>query len=115
MVTIKAPAKINLTLEVLRKRPDGYHEIRSVIQTIDLCDTLSIEEAEHVTFECDMPDWDMNKSVMTKVFDILDSKKGAKISIQKRIPLTAGLGGDSSDAAALLKGLNKLQMLELSA
>ncbi|HTY82195.1 MAG TPA: 4-(cytidine 5'-diphospho)-2-C-methyl-D-erythritol kinase [Dehalococcoidales bacterium] len=114
MLTLNAPAKINLTLEVLGKRPDGYHDIKSVVQTIALFDTLSIEEAERVTFECDLPGWSAEKSVLSKVIDSLGVKKGAKISLQKRIPMMAGLGGDSSCAAALLKGLNVLWKLKLS-
>jgi 4-diphosphocytidyl-2-C-methyl-D-erythritol kinase len=115
LLTINTPAKINLTLEVLGKRPDGYHDIKSVIQTITLYDTLSIGEAERVTFECDLPEWSAEKSVLHKVVDALGSQKGAKITLQKRIPMMSGLGGDSSDAAALLKGLKELWNLKLSA
>ena len=114
MITIKAPAKINLTLEVLGKRADGYHEIKSIVQAIALYDTLVIEEAQGVTFECDMPGWEAEKSVLHKVVAALGIKRGVKIKIGKRIPMMAGLGGDSSDAAALLQGLNELWSLKLS-
>ena len=118
MLTVRAPAKINLTLEVLRKRPDGYHEIRSVLQTLDLCDTLRLEENKGVTFNCDMPGWLADKSLLSRTIGLLQKAtgctKGVKIDIQKRIPLMAGLGGDSSDAAALLRGLDELWGLGLS-
>jgi 4-diphosphocytidyl-2-C-methyl-D-erythritol kinase len=115
---VKAPAKINLTLEILGTRPDGYHEIRSVLQTIDLCDTLRLEVGRGVSFQCDMPGWLAGKSLVSKTVNLLrettSCKKGAKISIEKRIPLMSGLGGDSSDAAAILRGLNGLWRLNLS-
>jgi 4-diphosphocytidyl-2-C-methyl-D-erythritol kinase len=118
MLTINAPAKINLTLEVLRKRPDGFHEIRSVLQTIDLYDTLYIEPGEGISFKCDMEGWSAEKSLLRKAVDLLQEttgcKKGAAIKIEKQIPLMSGLGGDSSDAAALLKGLNELWELKLA-
>ncbi len=118
MITIKAPAKINLTLEVLRRRKDGFHEIRSVLQTIDLCDTLHIESDKHVSFQCDMPGWSEKNSLLNKAVKLLQKagggKHGAAVSLEKRIPLLSGLGGDSSDAAALLKGLNDFWGLHLS-
>jgi 4-diphosphocytidyl-2-C-methyl-D-erythritol kinase len=118
LITLKAPAKINLTLEVLRKRPDGFHEIRSVLQTIDLCDTLHIQSGKGISFRCDMPGWSVKNSLLSKSVRLLQKvtgcKQGAAISLEKRIPLLSGLGGDSSDAAALLKGLNDFWGLNLS-
>lgn len=118
MFTVNAPAKINLTLEVLRKRPDGYHEIRSVLQTIDLYDTLHIESGKHISFQCDMPGWSAKNSLLSKAIKLLQKaaggRHGAAVSLEKRIPLLSGLGGDSSDAAALLKGLNDFWGLGLS-
>lgn len=117
MLKITAPAKINLTLEVLRKRPDGFHEIRSVFQTVDLCDTLYIEPGEGVVFKSDMESWSPAKSLLSKavslIQDLTGGKKGAAVRIEKRIPLMSGLGGDSSDTAALLKGLNEFWELQL--
>ncbi|OGN99972.1 MAG: 4-(cytidine 5'-diphospho)-2-C-methyl-D-erythritol kinase [Chloroflexi bacterium RBG_13_52_12] len=117
MVTVTAPAKINLTLEILRKRPDGFHEIRSVLQTIDLCDTLYVESGEGVSFQCDMEGWSADKSLVTKAVVLLREstgcKKGAEIKIEKHIPLMSGLGGDSSNAAAVLCALNDLWGLNL--
>ena len=113
---IKAPAKLNLTLEVLRKREDGYHEIRSVIQTIDLCDTLRFEMGEGISFKCDMEGWSAEASLVSKAAQLVKEDagdKGASITIEKRIPLLSGLGGDSSDAAAVLIGLNHFWKLGL--
>jgi 4-diphosphocytidyl-2-C-methyl-D-erythritol kinase len=118
MFTLKAPAKINLTLEVLRRRPDGYHEIHSVLQTIDLCDTISLNNSEDITIACDIPEWSVDNSQVFKAVTLLQEydriKKGVEIRLKKLIPLRAGLGGDSSDAAATLRGLNDLWKLTLS-
>ena len=116
MLTIKAPAKVNLTLEVLGKRPDGFHEIRSVLQAIDLYDTLHIEKGRGFTFQCTLPGWSAEKSLLSRVLSLLPAnfKGGAAVKIEKSIPLMSGLGGDSSDAAALLKGLNELYELNIS-
>lgn len=117
MLTLKAPAKINLTLEALGKRADGFHEIRSLIQTISLCDTLHFEPGRAITFTSDIPEWRGESSLVSKAVALLkketDYSGGAAVSIQKRIPLMSGLGGDSSDAAAVLRGLNRLWALNL--
>lgn len=118
MITVAAPAKINLTLEVLAKRADGYHEIRSVIQTISLCDRLSFQLGKKIEYKSDLPDWVAEKSLVSKATHLLQEatgcSKGAIITVEKRIPLVGGLGGDSSDAAATLRGLNQLWQLALS-
>ncbi len=118
MLTILAPAKLNLTLEVLAKRPDGYHEIRSVIQAINLCDSLRFQSSQNFIFKSNFPDWVPGKSLVPKAVSLLqettECSKGATIEVSKRIPLMSGLGGDSSDAAATLRGLNKLWALGLS-
>ena len=118
MFTIEAPAKINLTLEVLGKRPDGYHEIRSVIQTLQFGDSLQIYPTKNIFFKCDLPEWLPEKSLVTKAIKLLQETtgctKGTTIRIAKRIPLMSGLGGDSSDAAAVLLGLNQLWDLRLT-
>ena len=117
MLTIQAPAKLNLTLEVLRKRRDGYHEIRSVLQTINLCDDITFRTSQAVTVKSDMPEWTPEKSLVMKAVSLLREttgcSQGAALEISKRIPLVAGLGGDSSDAAAVLSGLNELWGLGL--
>jgi len=118
MLTLQAPAKINLTLEVLGKRPDGFHEIRSVIQTINLCDSLSFRLSRKLQFGSDNPDLVPEESLVLRATALLQQTKGrfegATIEISKRIPLVSGLGGDSSGAAATLRGLNKLWQLGLS-
>ena len=118
MLTVLAPAKINLTLEVLAKRQDGFHEIRSVIQTINLCDSLRFQLSQNIEFKCDSSDWVPEESLVSKATSLLQEvtgcAQGATIEINKRIPLMSGLGGDSSDAATILRGLNKLWGLSLS-
>ena len=118
MITIEAPAKINLTLEVLGKRPDGYHEIRSVIQTISLCDILHLTEAKNVQIHSTSPGWLAEQSIIPKAVNLMKAITGYTggiiIEVEKRIPLMAGLGGDSSDAAAVLRGFNELWRLGLS-
>ncbi len=118
MFTILAPAKINLTLEVLGKRPDGFHEIRSVIQTISLCDRLDFQSSEDVIINSDMPGWNARESLVSKAVSLIQQAtgclKGVTLYITKLIPLLSGLGGDSSNAAAILRGLNKFWGLNLS-
>jgi len=118
MLTVLAPAKLNLTLEVLAKRQDGFHEVRSVIQTINLCDSLRFHLNQSTEFKCDMPNWIPEESLVSKAAGLLrrvtGCTKGTTIEVSKRIPLVSGLGGDSSDGAATLRGLNKLWGLDLS-
>jgi 4-diphosphocytidyl-2-C-methyl-D-erythritol kinase len=118
MFTVLAPAKINLTLEVLGERPDGYHEIRSLIQTINLCDRLRFRLSHNIKLVCDNPNFVGEESLVSRATVLLQQAtgcaKGAEIEITKRIPLSAGLGGDSSSAAATLHGLNKLWQTGLS-
>jgi 4-diphosphocytidyl-2-C-methyl-D-erythritol kinase len=118
MLTLQAPAKVNLTLEVLAQRPDGYHQIRSVIQTINLCDSLRFHLSDDIQFSCDNPELVMEESLVSRATSLLQQatgcSEGATIEISKRIPLASGLGGDSSDAAAILNGLNQLWQLGLS-
>jgi 4-diphosphocytidyl-2-C-methyl-D-erythritol kinase len=118
MMIFSAPAKINLTLEVLGKREDGYHEIRSVIQTIDLSDKIRISASAGMRYECDLPGWDAEKSLVSRAAEAMRSEIGtdyhALIEINKTIPVSSGLGGDSSDAVAALRGLNIFWKLNLS-
>ncbi len=111
---IKTPAKLNLFLEILKKRKDGYHEIRSIMIPIDLYDEIFLEKADKgVRLQCSdssLPTDERNlafkaASLYLKEADI---KEGVYINIKKNIPISAGLGGGSSDAAAVLKGLNKI-------
>jgi len=114
---LMAPAKINWSLEVLHARPDGYHEIRSVLQTINLCDTVTLTEASEITLdltgEPDMlagnpVDQNLAYRAALALRERAGLRKGAHIVLEKRIAVAAGLGGGSSDAAAVLRGLNEL-------
>jgi len=112
MYCITAPAKINLTLEVLGKRPDGYHEILSIIQTIKLADKIELKQAPDTVFTCPLPGWDSQKSLVRRAVELFIKKAGlaggVHVHVEKNIPLAAGLGGESSAAAATLLGLNVL-------
>ncbi len=116
---IKAPAKINLFLEVLNKRKDGYHNIETLFLKIKLFDKLKLRLIKNgIKISCKHPDVPENKSnLVYKAAKLLQQKtgtdKGVHISIEKNIPVFAGLGGGSSDAAAVLRGLNKLWALNL--
>jgi len=111
MLTLKAPAKINWFLHVRGKRKDGYHNIESLLQRISLYDVLTFEGSTtiEVMTEADIPPYE-NLVYKAAVALKEDSgyRHGAKITLTKNIPLAAGLGGGSSDAAATLVGLNRL-------
>ncbi len=115
MLTLKTPAKINLTLEVLGKRPDGYHELRSVLQAVGMYDTLYFEEGRKINVAGTLEGWIPGDSLVSRAAELMRKKagtrKGADIRVDKSIPLLSGLGGDSSDAAATLLGLNRLWSL----
>lgn len=116
MLIVKTPAKINWALSVLKKRPDGYHDIISLIQAIDLYDTLIFEESELIEIICDAPIKIENNLVYKAAKELANYagiKKGVKITIKKDIPIGAGLAGGSSDAAATLKTLNELWNINL--
>jgi 4-diphosphocytidyl-2-C-methyl-D-erythritol kinase len=118
MLTVLAPAKVNLTFEVLAARGDGFHEIRSIAQTIDLCDKLHLQLGDRIEFRCANPEWLAAESLVAKATNLLREwagcSQGVTITLDKRIPLVSGLGGDSSDAAAVLRGLNQLWRLDLA-
>ena len=106
---LNAPAKINWTLEVLGRRDDSYHEVRTVLQTVGLCDTLQITPGRDLEFTMEGRKVSEDDLVL-RAASLLGqgSARGANISLSKRIPVAAGLGGGSSDAAAALRGLNEL-------
>lgn len=118
---VKAPAKINLSLDVLGKRQDGYHEVKMIMTTIDLADRLELMELaedriEILSHNRYVPDDQRNLAyqaakLLKEKFNV---KKGVSITIEKTIPVAAGLAGGSSDAAATLRGLNKLWNLGLT-
>lgn len=108
-------AKVNLTLEVLSKRPDGYHEIDSIVQTIDITDDLILTEAKNgrISIECDtagVPEGCGNivYKACEEFFKKTGIHSGVKCLLRKRIPMQAGLGGGSGNAAAAIMGLNRL-------
>ena len=117
-IKIKCPAKINLTLEILNKRSDGFHNIQSVMQTINLFDILTIKIKESEKFEInltgtseDIPYNEKNivyKAVLLFVERINLSPHNIFVQIEKNIPISAGLAGGSTDAAGTLWGLNEL-------
>ena len=102
--SLLAPAKINLTLEILRKREDGYHGLRSVIVPIGLYDEIDIaHNASGFSFSCDQPEIASSDNLVLRAFHMLDvAHPHVRIELRKRIPVQAGLGGGSSDAAAIL-------------
>ena len=118
---VKAPAKINLSLDVLYKRPDGYHEVEMIMTTIDLADRLELtllnrKEIRILSHNRFVPDDQRNLAyqaarILQERFSV---DKGVAIMIEKNIPVAAGLAGGSSDAAATLRGLNKLWQLGLT-
>ncbi len=116
--TEKAFAKVNLTLEILGRRRDGFHNLASVMQTVDLFDTIEFSESNRVNVICDDDEIAPEINLASKAASVLQQQvgitNGATITIKKNIPVSAGLGGGSSDAAAALRGLNKLWNLGLS-
>jgi 4-diphosphocytidyl-2-C-methyl-D-erythritol kinase len=118
-LVLRASAKVNLTLEVLGKRPDGYHEIVTVMQAVDLFDRLTLELAPTLSLESDDPALPTDeRNLVVRAGRLLQrasgAEAGARIRLQKRIPVAAGLGGGSSDAAATLWALNRLWGLRWS-
>ena len=118
MIVTRAYAKINLTLEALGKREDGYHDVASIVQTVSLHDTLTFDDADGISVECDVPELASGDNLAARAACLLrdeaQSQRGTAITLTKRIPVAAGLGGGSSDAAATLLGLNRLWGLELT-
>ena len=118
-VRATAPAKINWTLEVLGRRPDGYHEVRTVLQTIDLCDYVTLEEANRlsvrVTGAHSATEDDHTLQASHRLGQALRREFTVAIHVDKQIPVSAGLGGGSSDAGAVLRGLRALHSLDLDA
>lgn len=120
-LTLIAPAKINLRLEVLGRRPDGYHELRMVNLPLDLHDTLRLQLAPHgIRVSCSYPGVPADRTnLAARAAELLLGRRpqprpGLRIRIWKRIPAAAGLGGGSSDAAATLLGLSRLLRPRLS-
>ena len=123
-IELVAPAKLNLTLEVLGKRPDGYHDLVSVMQTFDVCDRVRLSEAKVIELSVDgealggVPREGPRNLAFAAAQALAstagDPNLGVHIELDKRIPAGMGLGGGSTDAAAVLRGLNQLWRLDLS-
>ncbi len=120
-IEMESYGKINLSLDVLFKRQDGYHEINTIMQQISLKDTLEIEEikGKDIIIECNRIDLPTDsRNLVYKAWEKIKQKtgidNGIKINIKKHIPIAAGLAGGSSNAASTLKGLNRLWNLNLS-
>ncbi len=121
MLYVKAPAKINLTLDVLYKRPDQYHEVEMIMTTVDLADRIGLEPRQDgqikiISADRFVPDDARNFAYQAAQLlkDTYNIEEGVSIYIEKEIPIAAGLAGGSSDAAATLRGLNDLWKLGLS-
>ena len=113
--TQRAYAKINIGLDVLRRRADGYHEVKMIMQTVDIYDELVLERRKQPGIELRMDNSDLpsgGDNLICRAADLLFREKeitgGVNISLTKRIPIAAGMAGGSADAAAALRGLNEL-------
>ncbi|RJQ52994.1 MAG: 4-(cytidine 5'-diphospho)-2-C-methyl-D-erythritol kinase [Actinobacteria bacterium] len=117
MISAKAYAKINLYLAVVGVRPDGYHEIETVFQSVDVADDLLFELSPKLDVVCSVPELSGPRNVAFVAAERLREEEGvtagAVVRINKRIPVAAGLAGGSADAAATLLGLNRLWGLDL--
>ena len=117
-IKLKANAKINLSLYIKGKREDGYHYIDTVMQSVNLFDTLKLKKADKITLKCSKRELSGEDNLGYKAAELFFGETkisgGASIYIKKRIPEAAGLGGGSADAAAVLLGLNKLYNSGLS-
>jgi 4-diphosphocytidyl-2-C-methyl-D-erythritol kinase len=103
-------AKLNLSLEVLGRRDDGFHNIRSIVQTVNLADRIHLSPADHVSVDCSaiVEGVNLAERAARALLDWKRSYRGGRIQIEKRIPMGAGLGGGSSNAAAVLAGIDRL-------
>src|SRR5262245_8530301 len=118
-ITLSSYAKINWTLEILGKRADGYHELRTLLQTLDLADELIFEPlAEGIEIVCDHPDVPCDETNLVYraaklIGEFAGVNRGIRITIIKRLPLAAGIGGGSSNAAVTFIALQKLWNLKI--
>jgi len=120
-IQLNAMAKINLGLDVVRRREDGYHEVKMVMQTINLYDKVSIavEDTPGITVTTNLSFLPVDENnIVYKAADLLikeyDIHKGVRIDLEKHIPVAAGMAGGSTDGAAVLYGMNRLFDLNLS-
>jgi 4-diphosphocytidyl-2-C-methyl-D-erythritol kinase len=116
---VRSFAKVNLALSVLGRRADGYHEIQTIFQSIDLCDELEFRSSARIELRCEnLPGLPQEENLIWKAANSLASsfaeKRGASIILRKKIPTGSGLGGGSSNAAATLLGLCRFWQIEAS-
>lgn len=111
-ITVKANAKINLTLGITGKRDDGYHEIDTIMQSVSICDIIKISKSDTISVVCYSGGIDGQENIAYSAarlfFDVNGLSGGAQIEITKNIPIAAGMGGGSADAAAVLCALNDM-------
>lgn len=117
----KAYAKINLGLDVIRRRPDGYHEVKMIMQTVNIYDILTFQKREElgIVLSVDQKELPCDKNnLIYKAAELVlhtyGREEGVEISLQKNIPIAAGMAGGSTDAAAVFHGLNELFQLSMS-
>jgi len=115
-ISVKCPAKLNLSLDAVKKRSDGYHELRMIMQTVDIYDTVTVtvSDGSGITVSCDKGDIPSDENnicfkAAKLFFESLKKEKNVKIDIIKKIPSGAGMAGGSADAAGTLKALNELE------
>lgn len=120
-ISLKALAKINLGLDVVRRREDGYHEVRMIMQTIHLFDRVNIEKTSEpgIKIKTNLSYLPVNENNLIckagrLLMDEFDITEGVSVDLEKRIPVAAGMAGGSTDAAAMLYGMNKMFGLGLS-
>lgn len=120
-ITRKAYAKINLGLDVIRRRPDGYHEVKMIMQTVDIYDVLTFSRSDEPGIILTLDDANLSVGKDNLIYKAaqlvmqeMDVKEGVKIHLQKNIPIAAGMAGGSTDAAAVFHGLNQLFDLGMS-
>ncbi|MEG0614448.1 MAG: 4-(cytidine 5'-diphospho)-2-C-methyl-D-erythritol kinase [Oscillospiraceae bacterium] len=121
-VTVRTPAKINLSLDIVGKRTDGYHFLKTIMQSVSIYDEVNIRlnNDENITVLCDVDGIPLDgentavKAAEAFFAQTKTERSGVEISIKKNIPVKAGLGGGSADAAAVLVGLNELYKTDLT-
>ena len=117
MLVYKSPAKINLTLEVINRRKDGYHNISTIMQTINIFDLITYELDKNIVISSNIKELNSETNLIFKAVKLMRNKfninQGVKIYLNKNIPISSGLGGGSSNAATTLIALNIMWGLNL--
>ena len=119
-LVLNSPAKINIYLKILKRRSDGYHELESAFQLINLYDELEVSstKSKEIKIECNPDIIKLEENIIFKAVQLIKNKykvkQGIHIKLKKEIPIGAGLGGGSSNAASILLALNNLWKLEIS-